>query len=922
VLALGTSEGTVIRWSPAGGDRSEEVDISRREEGMSIRQVFVDPSGSHILVCLQSGETYHLHCRSSKPRRLVRWSGVVVDCVAFDRARSGEMSAKGVLVGSSDGRIFEASLESSGKDKLFSQVAVLAGGAPASCLKYESSGERAIVLAASCKPTRLYCFTGSSASPEALFRDHQDSGLASFQELPGTVLRTELHLHWSNVGVGEAAASASASNASPPSRQQCFAMLTSLGIYHGDLHLGAQAGAGDGKLLPFQGSSGGSSHPGASVPLPPRSMAVTDYHFLLLYPERLVAVSRLSGRLAAEMEIDAQWGHVLGLVVDPTDSSRGGGRIWLFTDRFPVQVLISRESRFVWRIFLEKAAAGDVKHFDTALLHCPSPRERGLVNHVHAGWLLDRGEGELAAALYAKAPAPFEEVALKLLRVSPDEAALRCYVRERLALAPPEQKMQRTMLCTWLVELYLRALAKSESAGGDLEKMRSEFRACLRSHARDLNPSTTVGLLTAHGRFEELLFYAEVTGDFEKVVAHRVAHGPDYAGALTVLRKAPFEKAEALIYRYSAVLVDADPEGTTQMWMEKPQLRPTKLIPALVRYGRHAPDKRKWAISYLEHCVTELQNREAAIHNHLLTLYAEQAKESDVESEASDSALLRFLNTPPQRRFFDLKYALRVCSQLGLRRACVRIYSAMGLHEEAVELALQVDPALARADASGPEDPEVRKRLWLQIARHEVQNARGASGPPSEALSILRECDLLKIEDVLPFFPDFSVIDAFRSEICASLEEHNRRIEKLREEMAEYTESAEAVQAEMVAVRSRTLRMSSSQRCEACLAPAVARPFYLFPCGHALHCDCQEAAVRPHLSPSQIVAVDALLLPSGGSSEKDDALRAAELDGYIAAECMLCGEIMIESVDQPLPALQGEAKRWDLPAPARLESAG
>ena len=40
---------------------------------------------------------------------------------------------------------------------------------------------------------------------------------------------------------------------------------------------------------------------------------------------------------------------------------------------------------------------------------------------------------------------------------------------------------------------------------------------------------------------------------------------------------------------------------------------------------------------------------------------------------------------------YDMEYALRLCVKEGKRRACVVIYSAMGLYEEAVELALSVN---------------------------------------------------------------------------------------------------------------------------------------------------------------------------------------------------------------------------------------
>ena len=37
------------------------------------------------------------------------------------------------------------------------------------------------------------------------------------------------------------------------------------------------------------------------------------------------------------------------------------------------------------------------------------------------------------------------------------------------------------------------------------------------------------------------------------------------------------------------------------------------------------------------------------------------------------------------------------------------------------------------------------------------------------AMSVLQQCKLLKIEDVLPFFPDFTTIDLFKDAISQSV---------------------------------------------------------------------------------------------------------------------------------------------------------
>ena len=42
--------------------------------------------------------------------------------------------------------------------------------------------------------------------------------------------------------------------------------------------------------------------------------------------------------------------------------------------------------------------------------------------------------------------------------------------------------------------------------------------------------------------------------------------------------------------------------------------------------------------------------------------------------------------------------------------------------------------------------------------------------------------DLLKIEDILPFFPDFVTIDHFKDALCESLAEYNKQIDVLKVE--------------------------------------------------------------------------------------------------------------------------------------------
>lgn len=52
---------------------------------------------------------------------------------------------------------------------------------------------------------------------------------------------------------------------------------------------------------------------------------------------------------------------------------------------------------------------------------------------------------------------------------------------------------------------------------------------------------------------------------------------------------------------------------------------------------------------------------------------------------------------------------------------------------------------------------------------------------------------VIKIEDVLPLFPDFVKIDNFKEAICQSLEDYNKQIDQLKTEMEDATRIADAL---------------------------------------------------------------------------------------------------------------------------------
>lgn len=97
----------------------------------------------------------------------------------------------------------------------------------------------------------------------------------------------------------------------------------------------------------------------------------------------------------------------------------------------------------------------------------------------------------------------------------------------------------------------------------------------------------------------------------------------------------------------------------------------------------------------------------------------------------------------------------------------------------------------------------------------------------TQAVNFLKETNgLLKIEDILPFFPDFVMIDEFKDAICSSLEEYNRQIEDLKVRMPLQERTASPLRATRARIRP-PLTPSGSSPCP--LTPLPPPPLLIQP---------------------------------------------------------------------------------------------
>lgn len=940
VIVLGTSKGWVIRHDFGVGD-SFDIDLSAGRPGeQSIHTVFVDPGGSHcIAVVVGNGtsDTFYTHAKWTKPRVLSKLKGLVVNAVAWNRQHITEASTREVILGTDNGQLHEIAVDEKDKKEKYIKFLFELSELPEAFMGLQmetasiNNGTRYYVMAVT--PTRLYSFTGIG-SLESVFASYVDRAV-HFMELPGEIPNSELHFFIQQ------------------RRATHFAWLSGAGIYHGGLNFGAQRSSPNGDenfvenkaLLDY-------SKLGEGASVKPSSLAVSEFHFLLLVRNKVKVVNRISEQIVEELYFDqtpdAASRGVIGLCSDAS-----AGLFYAYDQSSIFQVSVNDEGRDMWKVYL------DLKEYAAALANCRDALQRDQVYLVQAEDAFNTKDFLRAASFYAKINyvLSFEEITLKFISIG-EQDALRTFLLRKLDNLAKDDKCQITMISTWATELYLDKMNRllleddtaPENSSSEYQSIIREFRAFLSDSKDVLDEATTIKLLESYGRVDELVFFASLKEQHDIVVHHYIQLG-EAKKALQVLQKlnVPID----LQYKFAADLIMLDAYETVESWMIRKDLNPRKLIPAMMRYSSesHSKNETHEVIKYLEYCVHRLQNEDPSVHNLLLSLYAKQEDES---------ALLRFLqckfgkgrpNGP--EFFYDPKYALRLCLKEKRMRACVHIYSMMSMHEEAVALALQVDPELAMAEADKVEDDEdLRKKLWLMVAKHVIEQEKGTKRENiRKAIAFLKETDgLLKIEDILPFFPDFALIDDFKEAICSSLEDYNDQIEKLKEKMNDATRGADNIRNDISALAQRYAIIDRGEECGVCgkkilnmagnypmmgvyTSVGSMAPFYVFPCGHSFHAQCLIAHVTRCTTEAQaeyILDLQKKLTLLGNESRKEmngslseeepitsmaagDKIRS-QLDDVIASECPFCGDLMIREISLPfiLPEETDEVASWEI----------
>ncbi|CAO1390724.1 unnamed protein product [Diamesa serratosioi] len=888
----------IFRLNLKQPDRQSEVLIEKHITGCKISGMFLDPLGSHLLLAISpkssgyNSELMYLNKNSNKPKIITKFKDHEVTAVAFNYENISEQSTGNILLGTSKGLIFEADLGSDG-DKLiqnnWKQVFDIGRGenSPATGIAfYRAPGTNNFIVLIS-TIDRLYKFHEVLRVIDDKVQPLQNifNSYLNVPEEAKDYEQVSSKLNYSRLEFIH-------ENRFP----RAFGWLTENGIFYGELNQIADSpnfvttrktmAYPDQPTDLYKTSSYISKTYQHNAPL---SFILTDFHLLLQYSDHVTGISLINHEVIYDEYFPDQYGKLMSIVKDTRN-----GNVYTFSNKTIFRYKICNEQRNVWRMYL------DNNNFELAEKYSrDNPANLDLVLSRIGEDLYEKKRYKESAEVYSKTKKSFEEITLKFLKIN-QNLPLIYYLKSRLAeLNGSMDKTQITMLVIWLVELYLTEMNRSSADSLNRQKEFDEFmnQATVQTCLKD-NRKVIYDLIASHGDSYNLTALTTLNEDYEQVISQYIQDSC-FADALSMLK---LQRRADLFYKFCPILIEELPKETVQLLIERGKsLKAAKLLPTLLSLNSDV--HRVEIVKYLEFAIHSLGKPEQSIHNYLIQIYAKYKENEKLmtyfETQGKDISLIHY----------DVHYALRICQSLKIKEACVFLLCILELWQQAVELALTFDTKLAQQTASQPGDRDLKRKLWLIIAEHEISGKEDVK----EALELLKICDLLRIEDLLPFFSDFQKIDHFKSAICDSLKDYNQKIQEQRKEMEDSAEAADNVRKSLQTFRNRSVTISAQDKCSLCGYYLLMKPFFLFPCSHKFHADCLEKNLIQLLTPEEgkkllmlkqkLAILNTQVELSNNQNNviplqqtTRDQLKL-DIENILAAECTFCGTLMIQQLD-------------------------
>ena len=584
----------------------------------------------------------------------------------------------------------------------------------------------------------------------------------------------------------------------------------------------------------------------------PISAIHTLNHIFILYKDCITVISKLTKNIVHTQYFQIEFEQMIF-----NEFAQGNGNILLITKNDLFQISLKEENKDIWKDYLE---IGD---FQNAQLFCGSNEIRKRINRIEGELLYKNNKGGQAVSeKFAESDEKFEVVCLKFL-MKKNYENLYNYIKKYIDNYKTdkkdeknEYKLQLNLICTWLVEIYINFVEAKELG---------PFRQMIRENKKYLDQDIIYQLLQNYGRIDELIVFASIMGDYEKVISYYI-NQDEVDMALNKLTEFASFADSNIIKKLTKIFLDncnlffkRNPKESISLIKQRlKDVKMGQIVQAIMSTTDKnknmtnkelAKDKEntKAILDYLRYLTNEKHKVEEENNIHNLYIYYLSTNQANKEAvleylkgplkleESRNGNEILKKNFKKKEVLFQLDYAKKLFK--GNPPAYALVLALMGKFAEGVKIALSQNNSegqkIARFIASNAPNEKLKKKLWIDIFKSNSKNEF------SKALDIMKESKILKIEDVLPHITDTIKIEDFKKQISDCINDYEKNIKKLKDDINAYNKTAENIKNDIYRVKKKSMEIPYSKcKCDICDSFIKDKNIFLFPCGHMFDMNC------------------------------------------------------------------------------------
>ena len=589
--------------------------------------------------------------------------------------------------------------------------------------------------------------------------------------------------------------------------------------------------------------------------LEPLSVAHSQNHIFVLYPDCLTIISKLTSNIVHTEYFQNDFSGVIY-----NEFAEENGIIFLYSKNGLYQISLKDENKDIWKDYLD---SGD---YSNALKYVnDNPKLTRRINRIDADQDYDAKDYMNSVMKYNLSDEKFEMVCLKyLMKDQIDALKLYCelYLNGNVNIKEKDN-IEANLITTLIIEIMLNSSRDDNAV--------DSFRQFIRENLKYIKEGNIVYyLVKTYGKMDEYIEYASIIGDYESVIMYYINEGKIYEALDKLITFASFtddkdkEINDNLINIFlnnSHAFFKYYPKESINLIKQKFKDIPMEdIIQAMIcsmdkednfsyqsnilsNKNIKVPKKEEnlqAIIKYLKYLIEKKNIKEESNIHNLYIYYL-------LKSKRNQEAIIEYLKGPlksedsnvfskKKKVLFQLDYAKKLF--INNPPAYSLVLALMGKYSDGVKTALSVHDKdcrrIAEFIASNAPGDSLKKQLWIEIF-----SSDNNQNEFQEALKIMKDSKILKIEDVLPHITDTIKIEDFKKQISECITDYEENIKKLKEDITNYNKTAENIKNDIINLKKRSMEIPySSYKCVICQVYIKDKNIYLFPCGHMFDANC------------------------------------------------------------------------------------